>query len=251
MSAPAQVPKGMASRLAAPLAAQLAALPDPWRELLSAALDAPGTQDLLRFVDGRLSAGATVYPPAPLAALHAGTPAQVRVVILGQDPYHGAGQAHGLAFSVPDGVRPPPSLRNIFGELEREGLCKLPRSGNLQGWSRQGVLLLNCVLTVEEGTPGSHAGHGWETLSDAIVIALAALGTPRVFLLWGAHAQSRRAAIEGAAAASEIAPLVLVANHPSPLSARRPPVPFLGCGHFSQTNRYLADHGLAPINWRL
>jgi len=222
--------------------AQLAA---SWRECLAAPLAAESTRALANYVDTRLAAGATVYPSQPLAALNACLPDAVRVVILGQDPYHGPGQAHGFAFSVPEGVRPPPSLRNIFLELARDCACPAKRSGFLLGWSRQGVLLLNSVLTVEAGAPGSHAGRGWEALTDAVVNVLAQLPTPKVFLLWGAQAQAKRERIELARAPH----LVLCANHPSPLSARRPPQPFLGCGHFSKANAYLASQGLASINW--
>jgi len=231
--------------LSGSLRAHLAALPWQWRQCLVTALAAETTRLLVEFVDGRIAAGATVYPPQPLAALQACLPADVRVVILGQDPYHGPGQAHGFAFSVPEGVRPPPSLRNIFLELSRDCACPPRRSGNLAAWCRQGVLLLNSVLTVEAGRPGSHAERGWEPLTDAVVAAVAALPAAKVFLLWGAQAQNKREQIAGTSAPH----LVLTANHPSPLSARRPPQPFLGCGHFSQANRYLAIHGLAPIDW--
>jgi len=231
--------------LSGSLRAHLDALPPPWRQCLAAPLAAETTRSLVQFIDGRVAAGATVYPPHPLAALQACAPGDVRVVILGQDPYHGPGQAHGFAFSVPDGVRPPPSLRNIFIELSRDCGCPLRRSGSLLAWSRQGVLLLNTVLTVEAGRPGSHAGRGWEPLTDAIVAVVAALPKAKVFLLWGAQAQSKREQIEAVSAPL----LVLTANHPSPLSARRPPQPFLGCGHFSQANRYLAAQAVGPIDW--
>lgn len=194
------------------------------------------------FLALRRAAGATIYPPDPLRALRDVALADVRVVILGQDPYHGEGQAHGLAFSVPAGVRLPPSLRNIDAELQADCGCAPLACGDLSGWSRQGVLLLNAVMTVERDRPGSHAGRGWEALSGALLAALAADPVPRAFLLWGAWAQARLPA----------APprhLVLAANHPSPLSARRPPRPFLGCRHFSQANAFLAAHGRAPIDW--
>jgi uracil-DNA glycosylase len=235
----------VSARLAAPLAAHFERLPGGWREIAAPFLRSPACAALEAFVDARVAAGAAVYPPQPLAALHATGPDEVRVVILGQDPYHGPGQAHGLAFSVPDGVRPPPSLRNIFLELQRDAGCALPRSGNLQAWARQGVLLLNTVLTVEQDRPASHAGRGWEIFTDGLVEALARDARPRVFLLWGAQAQAKQGLI-GSGAGTH---LVLCANHPSPLSARRPPVPFLGCAHFSQTNRYLAEHGRGAIDW--
>ena len=233
------------ARLAGSLRSHFASLPEAWQERLATPLAADATRALVDFVDARVATGCAVFPSQPLAALQACAPQDVRVVVLGQDPYHGAGQAHGFAFSVPDGVRPPPSLRNIFIELGRDCGCPSLRSGSLLAWSRLGVLLLNTVLTVEQGRPGSHAGRGWEFVTDAIIDAIAAMPTPKVFLLWGAQAQSKRARIQAAAAPN----LVLCANHPSPLSARRPPVPFLGCAHFSQANRYLVAQGLAPVNW--
>ena len=190
-------------------------------------------QGLARFVQGRLAAGAEIYPAQPLRALELTPLSEVSVVILGQDPYHGPGQAEGLAFSVPEGVKLPPSLRNIFQELVRDLGGELPASGSLQGWARQGVLLLNTSLTVEQGAPASHARQGWESLTDALIAACSAHGSPKVFLLWGAHAQSKAGLIDGSRH------LVLQANHPSPLSARRPPRPFIGCGHFGQARQWL------------
>ena len=234
-----------AARFEGPLQRHLRALPACWREPLAAVLESESTRALAAFIDGRAAAGAVIYPPRPLAALHEVTPAGVRAIILGQDPYHGAGQAHGFAFSVPPGVRPPPSLGNIFRELRRDCGCAAPLHGSLLPWARQGVLLLNAVLTVEAGRAASHAGRGWERITDGVIDVVAAGPGARAFLLWGAHAQAKRERIERAAAV----PLVLLANHPSPLSARRGDRPFLGCGHFSQTNRYLEAHGLAPIDW--
>jgi len=233
------------NQLAGSLRAHLARLPVVWRECLAAQLAANTTRALIDFVDARLADGAVIYPSQPLAALQACTPRDVRVIILGQDPYHGPGQAHGFAFSVPEGVRPPPSLRNIFLELAHDCGCRQQRSGCLLAWSRQGVLLLNSVLTVEAGAPGSHASRGWEPLTDAIVVALASLAAPKVFLLWGAQAQAKRERIEAAIAPN----LVLCANHPSPMSARRGPQSFLGCGHFSRANAYLVSQGSGPIDW--
>jgi uracil-DNA glycosylase len=213
-----------------------------WRDPVEAFLASDEGTRLGRFLDERRGAGASIYPPQPFAAL-ALTPFDgVRVVILGQDPYHGAGQAHGLAFSVPPGVKPPPSLRNIFMELQRDLGCALPASGSLQAWARQGVLLLNAVLTVEDGRPGVHAGRGWETLTADLLRRLADDTRPKAFMLWGALAQAHRAAIGEPH-------LVLEANHPSPLSARRPPVPFLGCGHFSRANAFLEANGRGKIEW--
>jgi uracil-DNA glycosylase len=201
-------------------------------------------QSLQQFLDARSAAGATIFPPTPFTALELTAFDAVRVVVLGQDPYHGAGQAHGLAFSVPAGVRPPPSLRNIVLELQADCGCPAPASGDLTRWARQGVLLLNAVLTVEEGQPASHARRGWEQFTDALVDALVDDPAPKVFLLWGAHAQAKAARIEAAGGH-----LVLTANHPSPLSARRPPVPFLGCRHFSRANAFLAAQGRGHIDW--
>ncbi len=215
-----------------------------WRDLVADFQRSARGQALQAFLDGRRAAGATVFPPCPLRALELTPPDAVRVVILGQDPYHGPGQAHGLAFSVPAGVRPPPSLRNILRELA-DDLGGTRASGDLESWARQGVLLLNTVFTVEAGQPASHTGRGWEALSDAILARLSQSAAPMVFLLWGAHAQARRALVE--AGGSQHA--VLLANHPSPLSARRPPVPFLGCRHFSRANDWLAEHGRGRIDW--
>ena len=168
-------------------------------------------------------------------------------MILGQDPYHGPGQAQGLAFSVPDDCKRPPSLRNIFNEIAQEypGTA-LPAGNDLSPWADQGVLLLNTALTVEDGQPASHAKRGWETVTDALIALVAQDPSPKAFLLWGAHAQAKQALLP-----SNSGHLVLMSNHPSPLSARRPPVPFLGCGHFLATNRWLADQGKNPIDWAL
>ena len=191
---------------------------------------------LLEFLETRLEAGATIFPPQPLRALELTPPESVRVVILGQDPYHGRGQAEGLAFSVASGVALPPSLRNIFKELERDLGTPFPAfpnpGGSLVRWAKKGVLLLNTCLTVEEGQPASHAGKGWEVLTDAIIRKVSDEAQPAVFMLWGAHAQSKRTLIDGTRH------LVLTANHPSPLSALRPPQPFIGCGHFGKARAW-------------
>ena len=172
--------------------------------------------------------------------------AQVRVVLLGQDPYHGAGQAEGLAFSVPAGVKPPPSLRNMLGEISRSLGVPHPPNGHLAGWARQGVLLLNTVLTVEDGHPAAHAGRGWEALTDALIQATAADSGDKVYLLWGAFAQAKAGLIAAAGGGRH---LVLKANHPSPLSALRLPTPFMGCGHFGQVNCWLEGQKKKPILW--
>ncbi|AOW15003.1 uracil-DNA glycosylase [Hydrogenophaga crassostreae] len=200
-------------------------------------------QGLLHFLDGRLKAGAVIYPPEPLRALALTAPADVRVVILGQDPYHGPGQAEGLAFSVAPGIRLPPSLRNVFKELLRDLGLAPPSNGSLVRWAKQGVLLLNTCLTVEDGQPASHAGKGWESLTDTVIRCCSDRGPPKVFLLWGAHAQKKSVLIDGKRHC------VLSANHPSPLSASRGPAPFFGCGHFSKTNRWLSEAGETEIHW--
>ena len=238
-----------ADRLRAWTPAQWPAAPD-WQPVLTPFFASDAGQALGKYIGQRLAAGATIYPPQPLRALELTALADVRVVILGQDPYHGASQAEGLAFSVAPGVRLPPSLRNIYQELARDPALTpwhTPVDGSLVPWARQGVLLLNTCLTVEEGQPASHAHQGWEVLTDAIVRAVLARSAPVVFLLWGAHAQ--RAAAAAGLGGPDATHRVLMANHPSPLSARRPPQPFLGCGHFSQANAFLQQQGLAAIRW--
>lgn len=214
-----------------------------WASLVHDFWTSPAGHGLQRFLTERLSQGALIYPPQPLRALGLTPPEQVRVVIFGQDPYHGPGQAEGLAFSVAPGVKPPPSLRNIFKELQRDLGQPAPVDGSLVRWAQQGVLLLNSALTVEDGQPASHAARGWESLCDAVVDHCNRTGGPKVFLLWGSQAQKKIHAIDSHRHRS------LCANHPSPLSARRGPAPFIGCGHFGQTNRWLQTHELAPIRW--
>jgi uracil-DNA glycosylase len=212
-----------------------------WQALTDRFFAAEAGQGLLQFLQQRLDAGAAVFPPRPLRALELTPPGDVRVVILGQDPYHGRGQAEGLAFSVASGVAFPPSLRNIFKELQRDLGTPPPTfpqpGGSLVKWAQKGVLLLNTCLTVEEGQPASHSSRGWELLTDAVIRQVSKEAQPTVFMLWGAHAQSKRALIDASRH------LVLTANHPSPLSALRPPVPFIGCGHFSQARAWREQHG--------
>lgn len=234
------------NQLTAPLADVLARAPADWAPLVQAWQASPEGQRLLAFVAERQGAGARIYPAEPLRALALTPRAAVRVVLLGQDPYHGAGQAEGLAFSVPAGVKPPPSLRNILGEISRSLGVPHPPNGHLGGWARQGVLLLNTVLTVEDGQPAAHAGRGWEALTDALIQATASDPGDKVYLLWGAFAQAKAGLISAAGGGRH---LVLQANHPSPLSARRPPVPFVGCGHFTQVRDFLAARGTAAIDW--
>lgn len=233
------------NRLQLPLPVLLDRAPAGWQPVVDVWRGSAAGRRLIEYVEGRRQAGATIYPADPLRALQLTPRAAVRAVVLGQDPYHGPGQAEGLAFSVPPGVRQPPSLRNMLLELARDLSLPATAAGHLGGWAAQGVLMLNTVLTVEDGQAASHAGHGWEALTDRLIEACAADGGHRVFLLWGAHAQTKAPLIEAAGAGRH---LLLRANHPSPLSARRPPVPFLGCGHFGQANAFLARHG-APIDW--
>lgn len=214
-----------------------------WKPVVDAFFANATGQALLAFLRARLEAGAVIFPPQPLRAFEL-TPAKaVRVVILGQDPYHGRGQAEGLAFSVAPGVALPPSLRNIFKELQRDLGTPPPKfpapGGSLVNWATHGVLLLNTCLTVEEGSAASHAGKGWEMLTDSVISQVSAGEQPAVFMLWGAHAQSKRALIDGSRHK------VLLANHPSPLSAVRPPLPFIGCGHFSQAREWRIAHSKA------
>jgi uracil-DNA glycosylase len=207
-----------------------------WQTLVHDFFKSPPGQALLAFLRQRLHSGATIFPAQPLRALELTPPQSVRVVILGQDPYHGRGQAEGLAFSVAPGVALPPSLRNIFKELQRDLGTPFPPfpqpGGSLVKWAQKGVLLLNTCLTVEEGQPASHSGKGWELLTDAVIRQVSQDAAPAVFMLWGAHAQGKRSLIDTKRH------LVLTANHPSPLSALRPPLPFIGCGHFSQARAW-------------
>lgn len=220
-------------------------VPDSWREALAPVLQTPGARRLGGFLSAEEQAGKTLFPPRGqrLAALELTPLDAVKVVILGQDPYHGPGQAHGLSFSVQPGVRIPPSLLNIYKELEADLGLPRPAHGNLEAWARQGVLLLNASLTVEEGKAGSHAGQGWEPITDAIVRAVAAKAEPCVFLLWGRHARKKALAVPGLTHSHH---LVLTAPHPSPLSAHSG---FLGCRHFSQANAFLEEHGRGAIDW--
>jgi len=234
------------TRLAEPLERVFDRVPASWRPVVEAWRRTPEAQKLIAHVDSRVAAGATVYPAEVLRALALTPLDAVRVVILGQDPYHGPGQAHGLAFSVPTGVRTPPSLRNIFVELQRE-FGAAPAHTDLSGWARQGVLLLNTTLTVEDGAAASHAKRGWEGLTERLLQAVAVRARPCVYLLWGAHAQRFAPLIETTAGAPADT-LVLSSNHPSPLSARRPPVPFVGNGHFGAANAFLFPRGGA-IDW--
>lgn len=228
-----------------PLEAVFARVAPGWKPVTDAFLATAAGRELVRYVDRRVQEGAVVYPASVFQALALTPPSEVRVVIVGQDPYHGPGQAQGLAFSVRDGHKLPPSLRNMLQEVEADTGQPSQCRGDLSAWARQGVLLLNTALTVEDGQPQSHANRGWEALTDALLAHVAQGTQPVVFLLWGASAQKKRALVERGRHR------VLTANHPSPLSARRPPEPFIGCRHFSQVNTLLAQlrPGTSPIRW--
>jgi uracil-DNA glycosylase len=221
-----------------------------WQALVDQFTTSSTGAALGQYVQQRLNAGAIVYPPQPLRAMQLTALQDVKVVILGQDPYHGPGQAEGLAFSVARGVKIPPSLRNIFKELQRDLNLSTPMAafshGSLQSWAQQGVLLLNTTLTVEDGLPASHAKRGWEVLTDAVIDACAQKPSPVVFMLWGGHAQAKQALI--AAHNLDGRHSVLTANHPSPLSALRPPAPFIGCGHFSAARKAVANYDMVTAN---
>ena len=258
-----------------------------WQPVLDAFWRSTEGERLSQFVSARLSGGAVVYPAHPLWALQLTPLSAVRVVILGQDPYHGPDQAQGLSFSVADGVKFPPSLRNILKELQRDLHQPVPMSGSLEAWARRGVLLLNTSFTVEDGLPASHAMRGWESLSDSILQEVALNAPACVYMLWGGHAQAKAGLIEsvttqtapdflglretsalaagsggltgGPMAGVEIREaqasvarqaLILKANHPSPLSALRPPAPFIGCGHFSKAQDWLTARGF-DLDWSL
>jgi uracil-DNA glycosylase len=230
-----------------PLSASIERVAADWRELVERWRASAEGRALIERVEARRRAGAVIYPADPLRALALTPRAQVQVVILGQDPYHRPGQAEGLAFSVPNGVRAPPSLRNILAEMGRDLGIALPSGTSLVPWAWQGVLLLNTVLTVEDGSPGSHAGFGWEVLTDAVIQNLSLSARPLVFLFWGAQAAAKLARFDAEQRARHC---VLLANHPSPLSARRGPSPFIGCGHFRAAIEFLArDPQRTPIDW--
>lgn len=227
--------------------ADLQSLDDGWRPLVDAFLCSEAGMALSNRLDDALNAGHHIYPSEPFRALSLTALSQVRVVILGQDPYHGPGQAEGLAFSVAPGVRLPPSLRNIFKELQQSVGTQMPKDGSLVHWAKQGVLLLNNCLTVQAGQAASHARWGWELLTDEVVKTVADSSRPVVFMLWGAQAQAKKTLIEEEGKTGQH--LILMANHPSPLSALRAPMPFIGCGHFEQANVFLEQQGLKKIAW--
>lgn len=218
---------------------------DPsWQAVIGDELNKPYMQSLRAFLKQEKASGKTIFPPSPLifnAFNH--TPFdKVRVVIIGQDPYHGPGQAHGLSFSVPSGIALPPSLMNIFKEIEADLGIKMSRNGDLTAWANQGVLLLNATLTVEMANAGSHQNRGWEEFTNAAIAALNNHREGLVFVLWGSYAQKKGAMIDSKKH------LILQSPHPSPLSAHRG---FFGNHQFSTINRYLQEHGKTPINWQI
>jgi uracil-DNA glycosylase len=218
-------------------------LSESWNELLSHEFTKPYLTQLIHEVN-KSYAASQVFPPREklFKAFDLCPPEKVKVVILGQDPYHQPGQAHGLCFSVNEGVKIPPSLRNIFKELERDiaGFVP-PSSGSLEAWARQGVLLLNAILTVRASEPGSHGKMGWESFTDAVIRALSDSRDHIVFMLWGNYAKLKASLID------QEKHLVLTAAHPSPLAREG----FAGCGHFSKANQYLSNNGKEPVNWQL
>ena len=219
-------------------------LDDSWLEHLDAEFEQPYMKQLKSYLQARKTEGKTIYPAGSqyFAALNTTPLEKVKVVILGQDPYHGPNQAHGLSFSVPVGERIPPSLLNIYKELKDDLNIPLASHGHLKHWAEQGVLLLNSVLTVEAGNAGAHQGKGWEQFTDAIIGTINREREGVVFMLWGSYAQKKGANIDSSKH------LVLQAPHPSPLSAHRG---FLGCKHFSKANTYLQGYGVSPIDWQL
>ena len=215
-----------------------------WKEVLKTEFEKPYFLETVTFLRMEKAAGKTIYPPGSLLfnAFNTTPFDAVKVVLLGQDPYHGPGQAHGLCFSVPDNIPPPPSLINIFKELHNDTGVPIPRSGNLTRWAKQGVLLLNASLSVRANEPMSHSRIGWAHFTDSVISKVSELKRNVVFLLWGKFAQEKQALID------ETKHLVLKAAHPSPFSANNG---FLGCRHFSKTNEYLVRSGVDPVDWSL
>ncbi len=216
---------------------------ESWKQVLEGEFQKPYFPLIKQFILEQKNKGKKVYPPGSLIfnAFNLTPFSELKVVIIGQDPYHGAGQAHGLCFSVPVGVKPPPSLVNTFKEIKSDMGIEPPNHGNLESWAKQGVLLLNASLTVNAAEPNSHAGCGWHTFTDAVIKTISDKKEGVVFLLWGKFAQDKETLIDTSKH------LVLKAAHPSPYSADR----FFGCRHFSKTNEWLQQHGLSAINWSL
>lgn len=223
------------------------AIPNSWKDPLEQVCQDPKIDLLIKFLQEREAAGAIIYPQKKniFAALNETPFQKVKAVIIGQDPYHGAGQAHGLCFSVQPGVKQPPSLKNIFKELHSDIGMTSPESGYLIAWAKQGVLMLNAILTVEAGQPASHASRGWEFFTDTVIEQLLKRNQPTVLILWGAYAQKKLYNLN-----THLNParhLILKAAHPSPYSVTN----FLGCKHFSKANAFLEKHGLSKINWEV
>jgi uracil-DNA glycosylase len=217
---------------------------ESWKSVLKNEFKKPYFLEAVTFLKTEKALGKVIYPPGSLLfnAFNTTPFEKVKVVLLGQDPYHGKGQAHGLSFSVPEGIKPPPSLINIFKELQSDTGVPIPRHGNLSKWAQQGVLLLNACLTVRENDPLSHSKIGWTQFTDSVISTISATKKNVVFLLWGKYAQEKQALID------ETKHLVLKAAHPSPYSANNG---FFGCRHFSKANDYLMKNGLDPIDWAL
>ena len=215
-----------------------------WKEVLRQEFSKPYFLQIVSFLKTEKTAGKIIYPPGSLIfnAFNTTPFDKVKVVLLGQDPYHGPGQAHGLSFSVPEGIPPPPSLVNIFKELQTDTGLSMPRHGNLTYWARQGVLLLNASLTVRANEPMSHSKIGWATFTDTVIEKISQQKKEVVFLLWGKFAQEKQILID------ETRHLVLKAAHPSPFSVEKG---FFGCRHFSKTNEYLTGNKIDPIDWKL
>jgi uracil-DNA glycosylase len=222
----------------------LTLLETSWQKVLQEELNALYFEEIEKFLSQEMASEKTIYPPAPLIfnAFNLTPFDKVKVVILGQDPYHGPKQAHGLCFSVQHGIKPPPSLVNIYKELHSDLGLPIPEHGNLEAWAKQGVLLLNAILTVRDGEPASHSQIGWGRFTDAIITTLSKERSGLVFLLWGKFAIDKAALIDGSKHH------ILTAAHPSPFSAYKG---FLGCKHFSKTNEILKENGLEPINWQV
>lgn len=214
-----------------------------WKASLKGEFNAPYFSDLKKYLVGEKLKNKTIFPPGPkiFSAFDHTSFEKLKVVILGQDPYHGPGQAHGLSFSVPKGIKPPPSLVNIFRELNTDLGIPIPKNGNLEKWADQGVLLLNATLTVQANTPGSHQKKGWEQFTDAVIKTISEKKKGVVFLLWGNFAKKKAELID------TTKHFVLTAAHPSPLAGGA----FFGCRHFSKTNELLKEQGLNPIDWSL
>ncbi len=222
----------------------MAALPELWMEQVGKEFEKPYMQQLREFLKSEKSSGNLVYPPNSdvFTAFNFTDFNQVKVVILGQDPYHGKGQAHGLSFSVPEGIPVPPSLKNIYKELNDDVDISIPQTGNLSKWAKQGVFMLNSTLTVRAGVPGSHQNKGWELFTDQVISSLSQNRNNLVFMLWGKYAQAKTTLINAHNH------LILSAAHPSPFSAH---TGFYGCKHFSLANEYLENNGKEGIDWQI